>query len=46
MQFTGGNFAFAACMVRYPDQRFTIICLTNQQGTHPWWNAERIPTCI
>jgi hypothetical protein len=42
MQFTGGNFAFAACMTRYPDQRFTVICLTNQQGTHPWWNAERI----
>ena len=42
IQFTGGNFAFAACMTRYPEQHFTFICLTNQQGTHPWANANGI----
>jgi CubicO group peptidase (beta-lactamase class C family) len=29
MQFTGGFWGMTACMSRFPEQRFTVICLSN-----------------
>ena len=42
MQFTGGGWGSLAGMVRYPDQRFTVICLANNEEIIPWIVAEDI----
>ncbi|MEX2170841.1 MAG: serine hydrolase domain-containing protein [Pirellulales bacterium] len=42
MQFTGGGWGSLAGMARYPDQRFTVICLANNEEIIPWMVAEDI----
>ena len=36
IQFTGGMPGYVAAMTRFPDQRFTVICLCNHSGIAPW----------
>lgn len=43
MQFTGGMPGFAAAMLRFPDQKFTVLCLTNDNWrVAPWEVASAI----
>jgi hypothetical protein len=42
MQFTGGGWGSLAGTAQYPDQRFTVICLTNNEEIIPWLVAEEI----
>jgi CubicO group peptidase (beta-lactamase class C family) len=42
MQFTGGLFGSAVAMARFPEHRFTVICLANTDEIRPWTMAERI----
>ena len=42
MQFTGGGWGSLAGIARYPDQRFTVICLANNEEIIPWIVAEDI----
>ena len=42
MQFTGGGWGSLAGIARYPDQRFTVICLANNEEIIPWMVAEDI----
>ncbi len=42
MQFTGGGWGSLAGIARYPDQRFTVICLANNEEIIPWKMAEDI----
>jgi CubicO group peptidase (beta-lactamase class C family) len=42
MQFTGGLFGSAVGMARFPEHRFTVICLANTDEIRPWVMAERI----
>jgi hypothetical protein len=36
MQFTGGGWGSMAAIARFPDQRFTVICLANTEDVIPW----------
>ena len=42
IQFTGGMPGFVAGMARFPEQRFTVICLCNSSDIAAWDIAERI----
>jgi CubicO group peptidase (beta-lactamase class C family) len=43
MEFTGGGWGFASCMARYPEQRLTVICLTNNaESITPWSMTKKI----
>jgi CubicO group peptidase (beta-lactamase class C family) len=35
-QFTGGAWGFGAAMSQFPEQRFTVICLSNCDEIVPW----------
>ncbi len=36
MQFTGGGWGSMAGIARFPEQRFTVICLANTEDIIPW----------
>ncbi|MGE3780691.1 MAG: serine hydrolase domain-containing protein, partial [Pirellulaceae bacterium] len=42
IQFTGGMPGYVAAMTRFPDQRFTVICLCNNSQIAPWEINARI----
>lgn len=42
IQFTGGGWGSLAGIVRFPDHRFTVICLANNEEIIPWMVAEDI----
>lgn len=42
MQFTGGGWGSMAGIARFPDQRFTVICLANTEDIIPWMVAADI----
>jgi CubicO group peptidase (beta-lactamase class C family) len=42
MGFTGGMPGFLAAFVRFPDQKFSVICLSNSWMDRPWVSALRI----
>jgi CubicO group peptidase (beta-lactamase class C family) len=35
-QFNGGGWGFNANMAQFPDQEFTVICLSNNDDLHSW----------
>jgi len=42
IQFTGGFWGMATCMARFPDQKFTVICLSNSDEVSPFGKAREI----
>jgi len=41
-QFTGGAWGMSAAMTQFPDQEFTVICLSNNDDIAPWVMNQRI----
>jgi hypothetical protein len=41
-QFTGGAWGINAAMARFPDQEFTVICLSNNNDIASWKMTQRI----
>jgi CubicO group peptidase (beta-lactamase class C family) len=41
-QFTGGAWGISAAMTQFPDQDFTVICLSNHDDLAPWMMNQRI----
>src|SRR5262249_23144547 len=42
MAFTGGMPGFAAAMIRFPDEKFAVICLANDSFVAPWTVAREV----
>lgn len=42
IQFTGGFWGMTAAMARFPEQRFTAICLSNNDSLSPFRKVEEI----
>lgn len=42
MQFTGGFWGLAVCMSRFPEERFTVICLSNSSEVSPFTKTREI----
>jgi hypothetical protein len=42
IQFTGGFWGMATCMARFPDQKFTVICLSNSSEVSPFAKTREI----
>lgn len=42
VQFTGGVWGMTAAVARYPDQRFTVICLSNNDDLSPFAKTTEI----
>lgn len=42
IQFTGGMPGFHAGIARFPEQQFTVICLSNNGNIYPWETAKQI----
>ncbi len=42
MLFTGGVFGMSSALLRFPEQRLTIICLSNNDDIAPWKKAKQI----
>src|SRR5262245_28932656 len=42
IQFTGGFWGMATCMARFPDQKFTVICLSNSDEVSPFAKTRQI----
>jgi CubicO group peptidase (beta-lactamase class C family) len=42
MQFTGGFWGMSTCIARYPEQKFTVICLSNSSELSPFAKTREI----
>lgn len=42
IQFTGGFWGMAACIARFPEQKFTAICLSNSSEVSPFAKTREI----
>jgi CubicO group peptidase (beta-lactamase class C family) len=42
MQFTGGVWGMTAAISRFPDQRFTVVCLSNSDDLSPFAKTREI----
>jgi len=42
IQFTGGFWGMATCMARFPEQKFTVICLSNSSELSPFAKTREI----
>src|SRR4029077_5991303 len=42
IQFTGGFWGMATCIARYPDEKFTVICLSNSDELSPFAKTREI----
>jgi hypothetical protein len=42
IQFTGGFWGMATCIARFPDQKFTVVCLSNSSGVSPFAKTREI----
>jgi hypothetical protein len=42
IQFTGGWFGMASAMARFPDERVTILCLSNSSAISPFAKVDKI----
>ncbi len=41
MEFTGGKPGFAVCLLRFPEHKRTVICLSNNNWNPPPWEQAR-----
>jgi CubicO group peptidase (beta-lactamase class C family) len=46
IQFTGGWFGMASAMARFPDEQFTIICLSNSEAISPFAKIDEIAEVV
>jgi CubicO group peptidase (beta-lactamase class C family) len=42
VEFTGGMPGFATALVRFPDEKFAVICLANDSRVAPWTVAKEV----